>query len=188
VQKAFYIVFILLSIKASSQTEAKKFATDRYAYNVDSSNKKFSSFSFSIDSIKVSGKAYSNKIETTNFFLRSQTKLFVNFYFRNDSLLLVAINERQKSLDLYMMEKYYFANNRIIDSSFAWTILPCTAIPFNKSQYELYGYNENLHGKFMREYIFILLDKLKAASSKNPITSAPPQLPRVQVSDTIIAP
>lgn len=114
------------------------------------------------DSIDVRYKKSESKIETENFFRKSKSKLLIDYFFNNNIFLLVQVREvSPKFNDLFSTKLYYYSNDTLAYTRFFRTIRICMGRPFEKSEYELYGYNPAFDTAFIKNYTAALLTKIK---------------------------
>ena len=108
-----------------------------------------------LDSIDIKIKKYVNKIETENYFLKSKTKLLIDYYYRDSYLVVASVREYAKGnlKKLYNETTFYFENNKLISTVHCHRVMPCVLIPFGKNIYELYGYNKYLDDSFLISFI-----------------------------------
>ncbi len=140
---------------------------ERYAHEIDSSNVEFDSFKFSIDSIQVDVKVYSDKIVTSNFFENSKSNLTVSFYFKENKLVEAKVSEQSTIYnELYRYSFFYFENDRIFYTYYYGLRRIGIAIPVDKIDYDPYGYNRNLEDGFLKKYIIILYNRIKTTARK----------------------
>ena len=161
------ILTLLISAKLFGQDKLSK--TDSislYAYQIDTAKTKTDSFKLLLDSIQVEVKTKTNKISTTNFFDKSKSHLTVDYYFKDDNLVLINIAEQSPKLDdLHSYSIFYYDKGKLVDEKYRHTIRPCLAIPIDKTVYELYGYNPTLNSDFLKFYVIELLDKIKTTGN-----------------------
>ncbi|PZP39760.1 MAG: hypothetical protein DI598_19755 [Pseudopedobacter saltans] len=169
-KRVSYIIFILLvSAKLFGQDKLSK--ADRinlYAYQIDTVKTKIDSFKFSFDSIQVDVKTRNNKIATTNFFEKSKSRLTVDYYFKDNELVLINVVEQCPQFDdLHSYSVFYYDKEKLIAEKYRHTIRPCLAIPMDKNIYELYGYNPALNSEFLKVFVVRLLKKIKTTGNNS---------------------
>ena len=159
-------VILLLAITAGSlqaqSRSSKTLEIDRYAYDLDSSNSKNSSWEFVMDSINVKVMTYPGKIETTSYFTRSKSILTIDYYSRCDDLVLIKIKEHCRAMDdMYKLTDLYFENNKIFNENYSWTIRSCLPLPADLDMDKYFGYNKSLGIDFLRGYTARLLGRIR---------------------------
>ena len=157
-------LFFFIYFDAGAQNKKDKILSiDKYAYQIDHILPVEDSFVVKLDYIIVTGKSYIAKIQTKSLFNKSKTILLINYFIRNDSLVLVTIREQSpKMKDLFLQSSFYFENDKIFDEQYYNTIRACMEFPIDSERfYETYGYNEFLDDIFLKQYILDLLKKIK---------------------------
>ena len=164
---SYIILTLFVSVKLLGQDKLSKAdSLSLYAYQIDTAKTKTDSFNLSLDSIQVGVKTKTNKIATTNFFEKSKTHLTIDYYFKDNDLVLVNIAEQSPKFDdLHSYSVFYYDKGKLFDEKYRHTIRPCLAIPMDKTIYELYGYNPTLNSDFLKAYVVKLLDKIKTTGN-----------------------
>lgn len=165
---SYIVLTFFVSVKLFGQDKLSKAdSISLYAYQIDTANTKIDSFKFLLDSIQVDVKTKDNKIATTNLFEKSKSRLTVDYYFKDNDLVLINISEQSPKFDdLHSYSVFYYDKVKLFDEKYRHTIRPCLAIPLDKTIYQLYGYNPTLNSEFLKVFIVELLDKIKTTGNK----------------------
>ena len=123
---------------------------------------------FEIDSIKITGKLWENKIETINYFLASDTKLKITFYELNDELIFVRIIENSKKygdLASSITDFYYYEKR----TNLIWNYFKRPtglAMRVDEDTYSFFGYNKYFNEEFLKNYVTVLYEEIKTTHNK----------------------
>ncbi len=143
----------------------KIFAINQYKYEIDTQKIIGNSRLLVLDSIEVKIIDYGNKIKTNSFFRNSKSNLMINFYFKDCKLVMADVKEQSPFFDdLAAFSIFYFDNDSIFYSDYYFSIRMCIAIPLGKSLRDLYGYNPNFTGDFLKKYVRVLLPRIITAA------------------------
>lgn len=163
-KKIQLIILLSISLLSFGQNDSiKKRGINLMVHKIDSlSTKSVDNFDLKIDSINVNIKRYSNKIETENLFLNSNSKLFISYYFNDSKLIMVRAKEQSPIMDdLFNYTVFYYENEKVFAKRYYQNIRICELIPKKTSIYELYGYNKELNEVFLRSYFDKLYNIIK---------------------------
>ena len=163
-KKIFIILILLTSLLSFSQKDSIKMRQiDLVAFKIDSLNLKATKkYNLKIDSVKINVSKYPNKIETKNLFINSNSKLSINYYFKEGNLILVRVKEQSPTMDdLFNYTVYYYENGKVFTKDFYHSVRICLPISLDENIYELYGYNKELNADFLSKYIEKLYSKIK---------------------------
>ncbi len=124
---------------------------------------------FEIDSIKITGKLWKNKIETINYFQVSNTKLKILFYKLNDELIFVRIIENSKKYgDLASsITDFYYHEKR---TNLIWNYLKRPtglAMKIDEDTYSIFGYNKYFNEEFLKNYVTVLYEEIKTTHNND---------------------
>jgi len=123
---------------------------------------------FEIDSIKISGKFWEYKIETSNYFQKSDTKLAIDFYLQHDELIFIRIIEDSKKygdLSSSITDFYYHEGK----PSLIWNYLKRPtglAMRPDEDINSFYGYNRYFDEAFLKKYANELYNEIKTTHNK----------------------
>lgn len=119
-----------------------------------------------LDSINVKVLKFDNKITTQNILRNRNTHFEIKYYFKNNDLFFVKIEEQHPNLsDLKKHSEYYIVNNKITSTSYYMNMRGCLAISIEDMKNGM-GYNNQLTEKFMQKYVFNLYRKIKKLKPK----------------------
>lgn len=148
---------------------------DQYVFQVNSVESSFRSIQVIMDSIKADIKCYPDKIESINFFGKSQSVVTITLYTRGCELLLASIKEQSpKYDDLFAASVFYLEHDSIFFSKYYYAVRSCMGIPLNRSFYDLYGYNPALNSDFLKKYVRELYSRAKHEENIIPSTAVRP--------------
>jgi hypothetical protein len=164
--KAAIIISSLILLTQSNlfgqQANAKTDPIDFYTYQLDTTISKADSISFLLDSIHVKAYVQKNKIIATCLFEKSKSLLTIYLYSKDNNLVAAKVQEQCPTMDdLHNYASFYYDKGKLLDNKYRWTVRPCMAVPMDKSIYELYGYNPNLNGDFLKKFVVLVYEKLK---------------------------
>jgi hypothetical protein len=110
------IIVHFLSANVLGQSDSVKIAViDNYVTQMDTSFGKPQLFSFTLDSIQVSGMMYKNKLITKSHFTGGNTTLTTVFYLKDNSIIFVSADEPGKfHKRQHRYFNYYFEDGTII--------------------------------------------------------------------------
>ena len=119
-------------------------------------------YSKMIDSIKIDIKCWDNKIQTTNHFLKSNSKLEIYFYSIDNKLILIRTVEKSPISDnMFSFSAFYIKDNVVISESHRFTLMSGISYRMGIDMYELFGYNKSFTDKFLRQYFMRLYKEIK---------------------------
>ncbi|MCO6164115.1 hypothetical protein [Flavobacterium sp. NRK F7] len=161
----FILVFFSAFVLGQNESVLKN-KIDSIAYNADKSNLKvIKELTLKMDSIQVKVKRFKNKIETENTFLKSKSFVTINFYFKDEKLILVRAEEKSPLVeDLSNFTAFYYDEKDVFYKNYYQKVRICLPIDFDKSIYEVYGYNKNLNESFFTLYFEALYTKISKKS------------------------
>lgn len=158
--KLLSLVLLIISSVVYGQiyTEEQEKVHD-YVKQVENTPQQPDSLLFRMDSILVNVKRTKNKLATTSHFLNSNTDLMMNFFFKEDSLILVNVKEQSKKFDEHSrFSNYYILNNKINSKHHSGTV---KSDPQNFNSSESYGYNKTFSSAFLEQYMAELLTDIR---------------------------
>ncbi|UQB69513.1 hypothetical protein [Epilithonimonas zeae] len=170
ISRIFSLILFLVSFICFSQIKIDKNQrkVKEEVYVIDSiSNSNVDSTSIIMhDSISVKVLKFDKRIITQNILKNRNTHFEIKYYFKNNDLFFVKIEEQHPYLnDLKKHSEYYIINNKISSTNYYMNIRGCLAISVEDMKNGM-GYNNQLTEKFMQKYVFKLYRKIKKLKPK----------------------
>ncbi len=122
-------------------------------------------FKINIDSIEIIANCYEDKYITNNLFVNCKTNLEIDYYLKDNKLILIKITEESTKYEKLgkKFTEFYFENNENFDTlnyylrptGLAWKIEDDIDI--------IFGYNKSFDIVFLKEYsnnLFIIISKM----------------------------
>ncbi len=169
--RMFSLILFLYSFICFSQIKVdnSQQKIKRKVYKIDSLNNSIidSTSIIMLDSINVKVFKFDNKIVTQNYILGNRSTNFeIKYYFKNDDLFFVKIEEQHPHLsDLKRHSEYYISDDKIYSKNYFQNMRICLPISVEDMMNGI-GYNNQLTEKFVQKYVFKLYKKIKKLKPK----------------------
>jgi len=163
-------IFFLSTVFCYSQSDSLKLhGIQIKSHEIDNGlSKPISKKIILIDTIKVTTEEYKWKLKVISEFKNSGSQLLIEFYYDQDSLILIRFTELSKEfnygINANKITEFYYENDNFIEEQISIQIsnpIIGVGIPKPSKWNEIYGYNPRFTFDFLQSYAALLLTKIK---------------------------
>ena len=139
----------------------------RLSYIIDTTHLRTETFKLKLDTIDISIKYSSSKIETSSYFQKSNNTIRIDYYFKNKNLILIRTSEDNPFYKGWKcVFEYYFSKSKIIKQDYT-SRGPFHCIGYTLKDLEKMGdCHSNLNAASLKNYSLKLIEEIKEFDRK----------------------